>query len=307
MKRVDQEPTKPVAPMKASPRQHERLAIIAPPKRDRRSIVLSLGIHVFVIFAIASITFRYPFLSLFNTDRDTMPHERIQYVRVAPAAAAPSQRVGNGSDTRVKPKEKLNPAPLLPPSMIPTALPPLPPPSVSPGAISGTPGGTGGAPTGFATGVEPALPDPRIDLRPSTLRLPLSMAQKNDSAVKAIYLAYREAEIEAAEHRGRSPRDWTMSHDGQKYGLDSQYIYLGKFKIPSAILAALPLNRGGVEGSRITEARNADWIQNDIYSHSQGMSEDDFRSAVKRIRERMDREHTDADKDKTKAQSPIIP
>ena len=49
-----------------------------------------------------------------------------------------------------------------------------------------------------------------------------------------------------------------MTHDGQKYGLDSQYIYLGKFKIPSAILAALPLNRGGVEGSRIIEARNAD-------------------------------------------------
>jgi hypothetical protein len=306
MKRVD---PKPVKPIHSSPRQHEpRLAIIAKPKRDKRSIILSLGIHVFVIIAIASITFRYPLLSLFNTDRDTLPRERIRFVRVAPAAAAaPSQRVGNGSDTRVKPKERLNPAPLLPPSMIPTALPPLPPPTVSPGAISGTPNGTGGAPTGFATGVEPALPDPRIELRPNSLRLPLSMAQKNDSAVKAIYLAYREAEIEAEEHRGRSPRDWTMTHDGQKYGLDSQYIYLGKFKIPSAILAALPLNRGGVEGSRIIEARNANWIQNDIYSHSQGMSEDDFRSAVKRVRERMDREHADADKDKAKAQSPIIP
>jgi hypothetical protein len=132
------------------------------------------------------------------------------------------------------------------------------------------------------------------------------MAQKNDSAVKAIYVAFRQAEIEAEEQRGRSPRDWTMTHDGQKYGLDSQYIYLGKFKIPSAILAALPLNRGGVEGSRIIEARNAAWIQNDIYSHSQGMSEDDFRAAVKRIRERMDRERKDAGDTKA-TQSPIIP
>ncbi len=283
-----------------------RRSMIAPPKKDRGSILLSLGVHVFVIIAIASITFRYPLSSLFNTNRDSMPTERIRFVRVAPAAA-PSQVVGNGSDTRIKPKQKLNPAPLLPPSMIPSSIPPIPPPTLTPGAISGTPNGTGGAPSGFATGIEPALPDPRIELRPNSLRLPLSMAQKNDSAVKAIYLAYREAEIEAAEHRGKSPRDWTMTHDGQKYGLDSQYIYLGKFKIPSAILAALPLNRGGVEGSRIIEARNADWIQNDIMTHAAGMSEDDFRAAVKRIRERMDRDHAAAQDDKTKAQSPIVP
>jgi hypothetical protein len=284
-----------------------RRLMIAPPKRDKKSILLSLVIHVFVIIAIASITFRYPLSALFNADRDSLPTERIQYVRVAPAAA--SQPVGNGSNTKANPKKTVKPAQLLPPSTIPTGIPPLPPPTASPGAISGTPGGTGGAPVGFATGVDPALPDPRIELRPNSLRLPLSMAAKNDSAVKAIYLAYREAEIEAAEHRGRSPRDWTMTHDGQKYGVDSQYIYLGKFKLPSAILAALPLNRGGVEGSRITEARNASWIQNDIYSHSQGMSEDDFRAAVKRIRERMDREKKDAADDKTKAaaQSPIVP
>ena len=147
--------------------------------------------------------------------------------------------------------------------------------------MSGTAGGTGGAPAGVATGVEPALPDPRIELRPNSLRLPLTKAQRNDSAVKAIYLAYREAEIAAEEHKGRDPRDWTFEKGGQKYGIDSQYIYLGKFKIPSAILAALPFNYGGVDGSRVIQARNAAWIQNDIYMHSQGMSEDDFRAAVR--------------------------
>lgn len=281
-------------------------ALFAPRQGDRRSIALSLVIHVFVIAAIASITFRYPLASLFNVTRDTLPKERIQYVRVQPAAA-PSQAVGNGSQPKETPRRVPKPAPLLPPSTIPIGLPPIPPPTASVGAVSGTPTGSGGAPAGLATGIEPALPDPRIELRPNGLRLPLTMAQKNDSAVKAIYLAYREAEVEAEEHRGRSPRDWTMSHDGQKYGLDSQYIYLGKFKLPSAILAALPLNHGGVEGSRIIEARNAAWIQNDIYTHAQGMSEDDFRAAVKRIRERMDRERKDAQDDKTKAQSPIIP
>jgi hypothetical protein len=280
-----------------------RRLMIAPPKRDRGSIVLSLVIHVFVIVAVASITFRYPLSSLF-TSRDKSLIERVQYVRVAPAP--PRGAVGNGAEPKRRTLRTLSPAQLLPPSTIPTAIPPLPPPTVSPGAISGTPNGSGGAPNGMATGIEPALPDPRIELRPNGQRLPLTMAQKNDSAVKAIYVAFRQAEIEAEEQRGRSPRDWTMTHDGQKYGLDSQYIYLGKFKIPSAILAALPLNRGGVEGSRIIEARNAAWIQNDIYSHSQGMSEDDFRAAVKRIRERMDRERKDASDTKA-AQSPIIP
>jgi hypothetical protein len=134
----------------------------------------------------------------------------------------------------------------------------------------------------------------------------LTLAQKNDSAVKAIYMAYREAEIAAEAHKGRDPRDWTFEKGGQKYGIDSSYIYLGKFKLPSAILAALPFNTGGVDGQRIIDNRNAEWIRNDIYMHSQGMSEDDFRAAIKRIRERKDREKKEAEEAKARGQS-IVP
>jgi hypothetical protein len=272
-------------------------------KEDQKgSIVASVIAHVIAIALIASITFSYPIASFFSA-RDQTPTERIQYVRVQPRAAAPA---GNGSQENAKPPKKaLKPAPLLAPSVIPTAIPPIPSvPSV--GAISGTGTGAGGAPAGIATGVEPALPDPRIELKPNMLRLPKSLAEKNDSAVKAIYLAYRQAEIEAAAHRGRDPRDWTFEKGGQKYGIDSSYIYLGKFKLPSAILAALPFNTGGVDGRRIIEGRNADWIRNDIYSHSQGMSEDDFRAAIKRIRERKDREKKEAEEAKGRGQ-PIVP
>ena len=198
------------------------------------------------------------------------------------------------------------PTQLLAPSVIPTRAAPDPQVAPNVGSVSGTGAGTGGAPNGIGTGVEPALPDPRIELTPNMLRLPLSLAEKNDSAVKAIYRVYREAEIEAAAHKGRDPRDWTFEKGGQKYGIDSSYIYLGKFKLPSAILAALPFNTGGVDGRRIIDNRNADWIRNDIYSHSQGMSEDDFRAAIKRIRERKDREKKEADEAKTRVQ-PIVP
>jgi hypothetical protein len=271
---------------------------------DKGSIALSVAAHIVVIALIASITFRYP-LSAFFT-HELVPAEHIEYVQVQPRTA---QQAGNGADETVKPKKAVKPAPLVAPISTPTALPPIAPATQSAGAISGTGTGSGGAPVGIATGVEPALPDSRIELKPNSLRVPISAAQRNDSAVKAIYLAYREAEITAEENRPRSPKDWTVERNGQKYGLDSQYIYLGKFKVPSAILAALPFNYGGVDGTRIIQGRNADWIRNDIYSHSQGLSEDDFRAAVKRIRERKDKEKREADEDKKASPkvTPIVP
>ena len=87
--------------------------------------------------------------------------------------------------------------------MIPTTLPPIPPPTVRAGSDDRkhdrNRAGNGANGVGAATGVEPTLPDSRLELRPNALRLPLTQAQKNDSAVKAIYMAYREAEIAAEE------------------------------------------------------------------------------------------------------------
>jgi hypothetical protein len=274
------------------------------PREDRRtSIFVSVAVHAVVIVLIASITFTYPIGSLFN-NRDVTPTERIQYVRVQPRAV---QSVGNGSDTR-KPKKAETPAPLLAPVVTPSVLPPVPPPTApSVGAIGGTGTGTGGAPAGVATGVEPALPDPRIELAPKNLHVPLSMAERNDSAVKAIFLAYRAAEVEAEAHSSKSPKDWTFERNGQKYGMDSSWVYLGRFKIPSAILAALPIRTGGADGAQLLRDRNSAWIQNDIYTHAQGLSEDDFRAAIKRIRERKDKEKREEEEAKKSQAQPIVP
>ena len=215
------------------------------------SIAISIAAHIVFVALIASITFRYP-LSAFFSEKVT-PRERIQYVQVQPKAVRSG---GSGPVAKTKPYKKEQPAPpIVAPTSVPTELPPAVP-STSAGADSGTGVGTGsgnGSGVGIAAGLSPSMPDSRIDLRPNTLHVPISMAERNDSAVKAIIADYRQAEIAAAESRGRNPRDWTIQRNGQKYGVDSQYIYLGKFKLPSAILAALPLNRGGVDGQRIRD------------------------------------------------------
>jgi len=268
---------------------------------QKGSLAFSIAIHGIVIVAIASITFRYPISAFLGMVREQhVVPEAIHYVKVQPA---PLGAVGNGAQSP-RPTRKMNPAPLLPPITIPSSLPPIPPPAASQGAISGGAGGTGGAPAGIATGIEPRMPDPRLDVQVGRYSFPKSQAQRNDSAVKAIFEAYREATIAAQLHAGRNPKDWTIERNGQKYGLDSQYIYLGKFKLPSAILAALPLNTSGVDGQRILDARSANWIRQDILDHSQGMSEDDFRAAVKRIRERKEREKQE--EDKAKKDKPVI-
>ena len=283
--------------------------LVEPRQSSKGSVAFSLVFHVIAITMIASITFRYPLAAFFGITKEKTQVEHIQYVSVQPRSSAGP--VGNGASERKPKRDPKNaaPAPLLPPTTIPSALPPVPPPDVSSGAISGTSTGSGGAPVGAATGVELTVPDSRIELRPNVGRSALSNAARNDSAVKAIFMAYREAEIAAEANKGRSPRDWTFERGGQKYGVDSQWVYLGKFKLPSAILAALPFNYGGVDGNRIIQGRNAAWIQNDIYTHSQGLSEDDFRAAVRRIRERKDKEKKEAE-EKAKASqkaTPIVP
>ncbi len=263
----------------------------------RAPIVVSIAVHVVVVLLLGSITFHYEFGS--TSREQPIRAERVQYVTVRSGAAGRSG--GSTGNHKKPPKKAETPPPLVAPSVIPSTLPPIPPPTVSAGV--GTANGTGsgtGSGVGAATGLEPAVPDSRIGLNPITLRVPLSNAERNDSAVKAIFQVFREAELAAEANRGRSPRDWTFNRNGQKYGLDSQYIYLGRFKLPSAILAALPLNPGGVDGARVIANRNAEWIRNDIYTHAQGMSEDDFKAAIKRIRERKDRERKEAQDAKAK-------
>ena len=278
--------------------QREKLNLTIDKKERGGSLLLSIAIHVFVVFALAAITFHYPLGQLLRLpkDRDRTP-ERLQYM-VLPRGG----QVGNGSRSAAAPPPKGRPAPLQAPTATPTTLPPAPAKDTTSGSVSGKPGGNGGAPAGIATGVEPIAPDPRIQLNPAPFQpVPRTAAEKVDSAVMAAFGVYYDSAKYAADHPGRQPGDWTKTtSDGQKWGWDPTGIRLGKFTIPNAILAALPLKVGS--GQSPVEARNRAFMYNDLQLHAQqSISEDEFRDAVRRIRERKEKERREKDKDKTVA------
>lgn len=273
--------------------KREKLNLTMKKERGGSSLLLSIVIHVFIVIALAAITFRYPIGQMMGLprDREHTP-ERLQYI-VLPRG----EPTGNGSQSSATPPAKgTAPAPLRAPTSIPSVVPPIPSSSTS-GAISGKVGGTGGARAGIATGVEPATPDPRIPLAAAPYKpTPRSPAELADSAVQAAFGIYYDSAKYAADHPGRQPGDWThTTADGQKWGWDPGGIRLGKFTIPNAVLAALPLKVGS--GQSPIDARNSAWMRNDIMQHAQqAISEDEFRDAVRRIRERKEKERRDRDK-----------
>lgn len=264
------------------------------PERSRASLVISIAVHVVVITALAMMTFRYPIEAFFGLE--TVQHitpETLHYV-----VNTPPVRAGIAGGKAGAPPKKGTPAPLLAPRYIPSAIPQPPAPGTA-GVATGKVGGKGGgSPVGVATGVEPAPMDPRLYAPPIFVPVPKTPAQRLDSAIKDAFGVYYDSVMVAEEHPERKPGDWTIDRDGQKWGWDQKGIHLGKFMIPNAVLAALPL-KNVTNGSSPVEQREQAYIRRTVMEHAQeAVTEDAFRDAVRRIRERKERERKEQEKDK---------
>jgi hypothetical protein len=267
-------------------------------RRSAGSFVASIAIHVVVVLLLAQIVFEYPIGLFSNHLAPRIPTpEPIHYVTVRP----PSGIIGTTTRPRVKPSGgSARPAPLIPPTTIPTPVPPITPPDQG---ISREAGGKGtgvgvGTTAGPATGVIPAPPDARIRLDASpVMPVQRTPAEAIDSIVNQLYgILVDSATVEANR---RKPGDWTLTtKDGKKYGWDQTGIRVGKWTIPNALLALLPLNN--LQGNPLymgQNARSADAIRADVlYQGRLAITEDEFRDAVKRIRERKQKEHDDQQK-----------
>jgi hypothetical protein len=246
-----------------------------------RSIAISVAIHIAIIAALGSIVWKYPLGQVMGIRRPQMQPERLHYIQL------PSQPTQGSSGSAAK--QGGAPAALEAPVSTPSVVP-VPPPTDS--GRSEAAGGTGdgqGAGGGVATGIVPRQPDARIPLSTGPVaRVPMTVAETVDSIVSVAIGIYKDSMAIAAKQR--QPGDWSVKgKDGKVWGWDNQGIRLGKFTIPNALLALLPLNAGG--GGSPIEQRSLAYIRRDIMENAQrSISEDEFRAAVKRIRERKERE-----------------
>lgn len=254
-------------------------------RRPSGSLVFSILVHVAVGAALANAAFHYDFSALNGPRPVPAPVEHVTYVAVAPAGGALGSTTGGVPAKATTPQRGL-----VAPVRVPTSVVPAPAP------VGGTPGGAvggkgvgGGA--GAATGVVPADPDPRLSANAHEFDpVPKTHAQRVDSTVRALVFAYNDSVAKAAANAGRKPGDWTFERDGKKWGMDGKNIYLGKFAIPSAVLAALPLHIQGNPGETIAD-RLVTTRRGEVLEHAESQYHDlEFKDAVKRIRERKDRE-----------------
>lgn len=110
-----------------------------------------------------------------------------------------------------------------------------------------------------------------------------------DSAVSAIVQAYIDSVLNAPAPPGAKAPSWTTQVFGKTFGLDSKYIYLGGLKIPTAVLALLPINEG--TNLDLTAARRLSAIREDLqYAAARAQSMADFKRAVREIRAERERQ-----------------
>lgn len=112
-----------------------------------------------------------------------------------------------------------------------------------------------------------------------------------DSAVAAIVQAYVDSALNAPSAPGAALPSWTTQIFGKTFGIDSKYIYLGGLKIPSAVLALLPIKSGGTTMEYSQSLRLAA-IREDLATAAQrAQTMEDFKRAVKELRAERERRH----------------
>jgi len=263
-------------------------------------VVISIILHVVVGIALLRILLvPYPFTSLFASKEKPVEPERISFLALPQASTTSSPGKSGGNGRTETPTKRETPRPLVAPTEVPSTLPPVTPAAPPPATDDEANGpliGKGGA----TRGIRPSYSDPRIWVPPApVVSAPKSAHERMDSVVTADIEHARDSAAAVAYSPNKFERgDWTVEKNGKKYGIDNQYIRLGKVSIPNVLLGLLPLNMQGnpvaAQRDRATESLR----QEILYQSQRAMNEEQFRKAVKELRERKEREHQQQDKDR---------
>ena len=267
-------------------------------RRPSPASLVSVGLHIVLgVLVWNAVQMPAVFDRFLQNDQQSKPvAERIQFVTVTPRAdsgvSQPTRaRTRQARPAVPQPSSAPNVVPLVAPTSVPTELPApaATADSVAAGAVKGPLRG-GSGPT---RGVQPNYDDPRLWV--SDLEFyyaPKTSEERLDSALYATLRRHMDSVSANAYSPNKFERgDWTFGKEGSKWGIDQQYIRLGRFNIPTALLALLPLNRMQGNPIAMERDRNAAYMRADIMYHAQAaMNEEQFRKAVAAIRDRKERE-----------------
>ena len=178
---------------------------------------------------------------------------------------------------------------------------PVADPDTVPGEPAGIPDGDTAAasPVGRLLGSRLALltphPDERLWVRPLVIPEGGGRPFGLDSATRAWFRMMADSMEQHPEmdpnHNpwAAAARPWTFVRNGRTYGIDAAGLHLGSFTIPSVLLGLIAIPQGNVDQARASTAlmaMRADMLR----AAARAQTEEDFRRAVRGIRERNDRE-----------------
>lgn len=281
-----------------------RLRLLLPARRgDPRASLVAFLVQSLLIWVIAP-ALLVPIAADFLRDDRGIPvtPERISFLATAPrgrTSETEAPRAGGDGRARAdRPAEgPAEPAPVLvAPTEIPTAVFPARPAPRRDPAGSGPVIGGGGP----LEGIQPAFTDPRLWLPPGEVVIAPNAPRTRAESLQ-VMLAERTAaylDSMAALPVERRPGDWTFEKGGKTWGIDERFIRLGDFKIPTILLAAMPMNAQANPMAR-ERALRLDAMRQEIqFQAARQARDDEFRAAVRALRERKERERREAEAQK---------
>jgi hypothetical protein len=112
--------------------------------------------------------------------------------------------------------------------------------------------------------------------------LGLEAGVKFDSAIAVRLQAYVDSLAE--EHPMVKAPSWTTGSGAKKLGVDSKWIYLGPIKIPTMLLALLPINIQANPTQAESQKKLAAMEEDLFYAAQRSQNYADFRAAVNELR-----------------------
>jgi hypothetical protein len=195
------------------------------------------------------------------------------------------------------------PAPVEEPVAREAQAPPAEVAAAEPGGLPGLPPDTSARGEPARTGVRPGIPRLRPSRGEGTLWVqPLPLAPRElaqrltrthiellDSAVTAIVQNYLDSLLAAPTPYDAKPPSWTTTIGGKTFGIDQRNIYLGGFKLPTALLALLPIP--AVNNVDLRDAQQLSDMRSDLLHAAQrAATMEEFKQAIRDLRERRQRE-----------------